>query len=84
MPADISYGIEQARAQLPAIAAKAHGGVTSIITKHGKPYAAVVPVADVRKAKQHTGLLALRGTGRGLWGESPSAAIAALRDEWSE
>ena len=39
-----SYGLEQARAQLPRIAAEAHAGHTSVITRHGEPMAAVVPV----------------------------------------
>ena len=41
MPADISHAIEQARIQLPAITARAHAGVSSVITQHGKPCAAV-------------------------------------------
>ena len=49
MPVNPSYGLEQARIQLPAIAANAHAGVASIITRHGKPYAAIVPVQDLQK-----------------------------------
>jgi prevent-host-death family protein len=84
MPPDISYGIEQARIQLPAIFAKAHAGNTSIITKHGKPYAAIVPVSELKNAKRSTGILALRGTGQGLWGRRPASAIDALRGEWGD
>ncbi len=84
MPADISYGIEQARIQLPAITAKAHAGVSSVITKHGKPYAAVVPIQYLHQHKRNSGILALRGTGKGLWGQSPSKTIAALRGEWDD
>ena len=39
-----TYGLEQARAQLPHIAAEAHAGHTSFITRHGKPVAELVPV----------------------------------------
>ena len=81
MPADTSYGIEQARMQLHAITAKAHAGVSSVITKHGKPYAAVVPIQYLHQNKRSSGILALRATGKGLWGKSPSKAIAALRGE---
>lgn len=83
MSADVSYGLEQARIQLPSIVANAHAGMRIVITRHGKPYAAVVPVQDLQKS--HTGsdaglgLLALRGTGRGLWG---TEALAELRNEW--
>lgn len=84
MSADTSYGIEQARMQLPAITAKAHAGVASVITKHGKPYAAVVPVEYLYQNKRSAGILALRGTGKGLWGKSPSKTMARLRDEWGD
>lgn len=87
-PAPLRYGLEQARAQLPLIASEAHAGHASVITRHGKPVAVVVPVAQWEQAQQPPspptgpGLLALRGTGRGLWGEDPARAVADLRDEW--
>lgn len=84
--APATYGLEQARAQLPLIAAEAHAGYTSVITRHGKPVAVVVPVqhwqAEQTQQRQRGGVLALRGTGRGLWGKSVSRTLAALRDEW--
>ena len=46
MSAPTQYGFEQARAQLPTLMAQAHAGQSSVITKHGKPYAAIVPLAD--------------------------------------
>ena len=88
MPANASYGIEQARIQLPSIVADAHAGARCIITKHGKPYAAIVPLEDVQKSRAEadlaSGLLALRGTGRGLWGAHVGQTVSALRDEWGE
>jgi antitoxin (DNA-binding transcriptional repressor) of toxin-antitoxin stability system len=75
--------LEQARIQLPAIAAHANAGVASVITRHGRPYAAIVPIHDLKGARPVTGILSLRGTGRGLW-PSPAKAIAKLRDEWGE
>ena len=88
MPTNASYGLEQARIQLPAIVANAHLGITTVITRHGKPYAAVVPVQDLQKARAGkdtaSGLLALRGTGRGLWGTDVGQTITGLRDEWAE
>jgi len=86
MPDPTPYGLEQARAQLPHIASEALAGYTSVITRHGKPVAVVVPVDEWRaqQARQAraSGVLALRGSGRGLWPEGAGPAVAALRDEW--
>ena len=83
-----TYGLEQARIQLPNIVSNAHAGVRCIITKHGKPYAAIVPLQDIQKsptdADLASGILALRGTGRGLWGDHVGQAVSKLRDEWGD
>ena len=83
-----SYGLEQARIQFPHIIANAHAGIASIITKHGKPYAAIVPLQDLEAARTESepapGLLALRGTGRGLWGTDVGQTVSELRDEWGD
>ena len=85
MSAPTHYGFEQARAQLPTLMAQAHAGQASIITKHGKPYAAIVPLADVAQAHKRPdkGILNLQGSGKGLWGKNSGATIAQLRDEWA-
>ena len=84
-PINPSYGLEQARIQLPSIVAAAHAGIASVITRHGKPYAAVVPLRDLEKSRAvPSGLLALRGTGRGLWGGDVGQTIGELRDEWGD
>jgi prevent-host-death family protein len=81
------YGLEQARAQLPLIASEAVAGYTSVITRHGKPVAVVVPVEQWRdqqvRALKQGGVLALRGSGRGLWPEGAAPSVAQLRDEWA-
>lgn len=84
MSAPTHYGFEQARAQLPMLMAQAHAGQASIITKHGKPYAAIVPLADLAQARTRPekGILNLQGSGKGLWGKKSGATIAHLRDEW--
>ncbi len=86
MPTIANYGLEQARIQLPSIAANAHAGIRSIITKHGKPYAAVVPIEDIKEptteAELTSGILSLQGTGRGLWGADVGQTVTDLRDEW--
>ncbi len=88
MSTQARYGLEQARSHLPAIAAQAFAGVASVITRHGKPYAAVVSIDDLNQAQSAAahpaGVLALRGTGQGLWGPSASKAVAELRDEWGD
>ena len=86
MTRNTTYGLEQARIHLPLIIAQAHTGVTSVITRHGKPYAAVVSIKDMEKTKTTLaatpGVLALRGTGKGLWEQSTGSIVAELRDEW--
>jgi len=77
----ISKGAEAARQQLPAILAAAVAGRTTIITRHGRAVAAVVPAADAKPAKP-VSLQSLAGTGRGMWGKDSRKAIAKLRDEW--
>jgi len=83
-----TYGLEQARAQLPLIAAEAQAGYSSEITRHGKPVAMVVPVQDWQTAQGRQiasgGILALRGTGRGLWPQGVAKAVAQLRQEWQD
>jgi prevent-host-death family protein len=83
-----TYGLEQARAQLPHIAAEARAGHTSVITRHGEPVAAVVPVSFLRAQQggriRKGGILALRGTGRHLWPLGAGQMVADLRDEWQD
>ncbi len=76
-------GLERGRNTLPQLAARAHAGQASLLTKHGKPYAAIVAPQELSKRRSRRSLLSLRGSGKGLWGDAPAAAIAALRDEWA-
>ncbi|MEK7878123.1 MAG: type II toxin-antitoxin system Phd/YefM family antitoxin [Pseudomonadota bacterium] len=75
-------GAEEARKLFPSLVESASRGQTTIITKHGKPFAAVVPVSEAR-ARQRAGanFLSLRGTGKGLYG-NVARHIDALRREW--
>jgi prevent-host-death family protein len=77
-----TYGAEEARTLLPELLERAHHGSTSVITKRGKPYAAIVPVVQTRSMPRIS-ILALSGSGEGLWGKQPSKTVDALRDEWS-
>ena len=72
-------GVEEARNTLPAILDAAAQGHVTIITRRGNAVAAVVPASG---ALRPTSLLTVSGTGKGLWGRDPAAAVARLRDEW--
>jgi prevent-host-death family protein len=77
-----TIGVEEARKLLSSVLRSASRGKTTIITKHGKPYAAVVPVsaALVRK-RVGENFLSLRGTGQGLYA-NVACHVAELRREW--
>jgi prevent-host-death family protein len=75
-------GAEEARQQLPAILAAAAAGQTTVITRHGREIAAVVPAVAIRSVRPAS-LLAMAGSGRMLWGADSRKTIADLRDEWN-
>jgi len=77
-----TIGLEQGRKQLPQLAELAHGGQGSMLTKHGKPYAAIVAPEVLLRSRRKPSFLSLRGTGKGLWGKSAGRYVAGLRDEW--
>jgi prevent-host-death family protein len=74
-------GAEDARQGLPAILDAAAAGHATVITRRGRAVAAVVPVEQARLGRPAS-LLALAGTGRGLWGADSRRAITRLRNEW--
>jgi prevent-host-death family protein len=78
----ITKGAEEARQQLPAILAAAAAGRATVITRHGREIAAVVP-ASALKAIKPASLLTLAGSGAQFWGRDSRQAIRSLRDEWS-
>ena len=82
------YGLEQARIKLPSLVAQANAGVASVITRHGKPYAAIVSIEAMEKASAAgtaaASVNSLRGTGKGLWSPSPAQTVDELRDEWGD
>ena len=75
-------GSEAARRQLPKLLDQAHNGEPLIIMKRGKPYAVLASPDQCRMPSTQAGLLGLRGSGAGLWRESPADTVAALREEW--
>ncbi|MGH6989054.1 MAG: type II toxin-antitoxin system Phd/YefM family antitoxin [Stellaceae bacterium] len=75
-------GAEQARNELPRLLKAAEQGRSTVITRHGKPIAALVPIKDFEDRPRQLSILDLRGSGRGLWGKDSTATIRKMRDEW--
>jgi prevent-host-death family protein len=75
-------GAEEARNQLPSLLESAERGRATVITKHGKPVAALVPIGDFDAHAKQMSLTPLRGSGKGFWGKDPAKTIDELRDEW--
>ncbi len=77
-----TVGLEEGRKTLPQLAARAHMGQPCLLTRHGKPYAAIVSAEALGRAGPRVNFLGLRGSGRGLWGKLPARVVADLRNEW--
>lgn len=75
-------GAEEARSQLPDLLAAAEKGRSTIITRHGRPVAVLVPIDAYGSAVRQQPLLPLAGTGRGLWGKDSTRTVRKLREEW--
>jgi prevent-host-death family protein len=75
-------GAEEARNQLPDLLEAAEKGRSTIITRHGRPVAALVPIGEYRPAARQQPLLPLAGSGRGMWGKDSTRTLRKLRDEW--
>jgi prevent-host-death family protein len=76
-------GAEEARANLPALLERAHQGTSVLITKRGRPYAALVPIERLAATARVLPIGALEGSGKGLWGRSARATIRRMRNEWT-
>jgi prevent-host-death family protein len=74
-------GAEEARNQLPDLLAAAEKGRSTVITRHGRAVAALIPVGEYRAAQEP--LTSLRGSGRGLWGADSTRSLRELREEWN-
>lgn len=75
-------GAEEARSTLPELLDAAEKGHPTIITRHGRPVAAITPIDVYERGTRQLSLLPLIGTGRGLWGRHSAATVGQLRDEW--
>lgn len=76
-------GVEEARSELPALLAEAEKGRVTIITRHGRSVAAIVPLGRAAGLQRQKSLAGLAGSGRGLWGKDSTKTLRRLRDEWS-
>ena len=77
-----SEAAEAARKKFPSLIEQAHHGKSTIVTKRGRPYAAIVPIADMPQGRGRLDIQALRGSGKGLWGRDSAATIRKMRREW--
>jgi prevent-host-death family protein len=75
-------GVQEARQELPALVEAAHRGSGTIITKHGKPYAALVPLNEAKNTNRGITATQLRGTGKKIWKRDAAGEVSRLRDEW--
>ena len=77
----IQKGAEEARNQLPNLLEAAASGQPTVITKRGRPVAALVPIGDYLASVPQQPLTPAAGSGRGLWGRVSARTIRKLRDE---
>jgi prevent-host-death family protein len=83
-----AIGAEEARNTLPALLDLTERGESAVISRHGRPIAAIVPIAlyeAIQRAQQpkQRSLLSLGGSGAGLWGKDSTRTIREMRDEWT-
>jgi prevent-host-death family protein len=83
MAKSLRRGAEEARNQLPELLTAAQHGRQTIITRHGRPVAVLVPISASGEATAQRSLLPLMGSGRGLYGRDSGVTLRRLRDEWN-
>ena len=74
---------EEVRDQFSDLLTAAEKGLSTIITKHGRPVAALIPIGAYRASLRQQPLTPIAGSGRGLWEKNSTGAHRNLRDEWS-
>ena len=82
MNAALRKTAKEAYAQFKELLEAAEKGRATIITKHGRPVAALMPIQEPAIRQQP--LLSLAGAGRGLWGKDSTRILRRLRNEWNE
>ncbi len=79
----VRKGAEEARNQLPDLLGAAEEGRATIITRRGRPVAALVPLDAYSAPGRQQPLVSVAGSGRGLWGKNSTRTVRDLRDEWN-
>ncbi len=74
-------GSEKARRNFSELLDQTYKGEITVITKHGRPYAMLVPPDQIHHANSEIGFTCLKGSGSGFWG-NPDEYIQSVRDEW--
>ncbi len=70
-----------AQAHFSDLLEQAQHGVTTIITQHGKPMAALVPITASDDSPRLL-LASMKASGPGLWNAPVHVAIDRIRTEW--
>ena len=78
----VRKGAEEARNRLPELLAAAEQGRSTIITRHGRPAAVLMPITRCGVANDQQPLTPWQGSGRGLWEKYSPGTLCRLRDEW--
>ena len=82
---DETLGVEEARRRLPELLSRAQTGATTLISRHGRPVAALTPLggripADpMLRQRRLQALLNLKGSGKDCWtGKAAPAAVQLM------
>jgi antitoxin (DNA-binding transcriptional repressor) of toxin-antitoxin stability system len=67
---------------LPTLLAEVHAGTPVVLTRHGKAYFTIIPLESLPSDGPRPLMRALRGSGRGLWGDDAAAWVDRLCDKW--
>jgi prevent-host-death family protein len=76
-------GAEEARNRFASLLEAAEKGESTIIVRHGRAVAVLVPVAASGAPLRQEPLAPLQGSGRGLWEKDSARTVGELREEWS-
>jgi prevent-host-death family protein len=79
----VRKGTEETRNQLADLLDAAEKGRSTIITRHGRSVAALVPIEVYGATVRQQSLMPVAGSGRGLWGKGSARTLRKRRDEWS-
>jgi len=81
--ADDALGVEETRRRLPELLNRAQAGATTLISRHGRPVAALVPLGGriptdpMLRQRRLQELLNLQGSGKSCWPARPTPARPA-------